>query len=409
MNLSERTASLAGTPPPGSRLAALQAEVSRGGAALRFREAALEDDYQRDRASGCAAQARGGLLLSTLLTVLFQLLDHFALGMHYPLQVTQLLLAVLTPVFIGAWFTMRLNRCKPWVVQINITAMVIAGLSFAWIIPQMVITADRPPYASEALLLYVAVIYFLSGAMFHASLVTALAMTTAFILGLAASQVEGQVVGYSAFFLVAFNLICAIGRYMLDKTYRRNFLTRMIAVELAERDPLTGIYNRRVFEGRLDILLRQSQREQASLTVLVLDIDHFKRINDHGGHALGDRALRNMAEALQDIVRRPLDCTARLGGDEFAALWIGLPEAEIEGRVADLTTRFALRGQQLTATLGQPTTLSIGIAHAADVRGHDAESLLKAADNALYKAKDAGRAQTRIERLAPLQSPPQNA
>lgn len=402
MSLSQTTASLAGSPVAGTRLAALQQEVSRGGTALRFTEPALEADYQRDRASGCAAQARGGLLLSTLLTLIFQLLDHFALGMHYPPQATQLLLVVLSPLFLVAWLAMRWQPCKPWTVQINIGALVLAGLAFAWITPHMVITADRPPYASESLLLYVAVIYFLSGAMFHAATSIALAMSLVFILSVALSPVDAQVVGYSSFFLVAINLVCAIGRYMLDKTYRRNFLTRMIAVELGERDALTGIYNRRVFEERLEMLLRQATREKASLTVLVLDIDHFKRINDHGGHALGDRALRTLAQALQDIARRPLDSIARLGGDEFAALWMGLPSAEIASRMADLHRHFSERSASVAALLGEPITLSIGVVHAADLQGRDIESLLRAADEALYRAKAQGRARSEIVNLPPL-------
>lgn len=402
MNLSQATASLAGSPVAGSRLSALQQEVSRGGTALRFVEPALEADYQRDRASGCAAQARGGLLLSTLLTLLFQLLDHFALGMHYPPQVSQMLFMVLSPLFLVAWFAMRWQPCKPWTVQINIAALVLAGLAFAWTVPQMVITADRPPYASESLLLYVAVIYFLSGAMFTAASSVALAMSLVFIVSIALSAVEASVVVYSTFFLVAFNLVCAIGRYMLDKTYRRNFLTRMIAVELGERDALTGIYNRRVFEERLDTLLRQTQRENTSLTVLVLDIDHFKRINDHGGHALGDQALRLLAQALQDVARRPLDSVARLGGDEFAALWIGLPQAEIEGRIADLNRQFLAHSSSMAAVLGGPVTLSIGVVHAAETQGRDIESLLRAADEALYRAKDSGRARAELVSLPAL-------
>lgn len=402
MNLSERTASLAGRPLPGSRLAALQLEVSRSVAGLSFANAALEADYQQDRASGCAAQAKGGLLLSVVLTLVFLALDHFALGMHYPWQITQLMVLVLMPICLAAWLAMGWQPCKPWTVQINTAVMVLAGLAFSWVIPQMVITSDRPPYAAEGLLLYVAIIYFLSGAMFYAATAIAMGMSLVFILSIAASKVSLQVVAYSAFFLVALNMVCVIGRYMLDKTYRRNFLTRMIAVELAERDPLTGIYNRRVFEDRLDTLLRQSQRQQTSLTVLVLDIDHFKRINDAGGHALGDSALRMMALALQDLARRPLDCVARLSGDEFAALWVGLPRSEIEGRVADLSARFISRSQVITEQLGSPATLSMGVAFAGDTTGHSYESLLHGADIALYRAKISGRGRTEIEELKQL-------
>ncbi len=399
MNLSERTASLAGQPVPGSHLCALQAEVTRRGAALRFSDPALEADYFSDRATGCAAQARGGLLLTIVLIVLFLGLHQFAFGPVHPWRLPPLALAVLLPVLSAAWIAMRLGRCRPWIVQINIAALVIVGLTFAWVIPHLVITPDRVPYASEALLLYVAVLYFLSGAMFHAATTIALVMSVVFLVAIGSSAVTPAVVGYSSFFLVAFNLVCAIGRYMLDKTYRRNFLTRMIAVELAERDPLTGIFNRRVFAERLDVLLRQSARDRTSLSLLVLDIDHFKRINDTGGHALGDSALRVMGDALQGVARRPLDAIARLGGDEFAALWLSLPADQIEARVNELLAGFIARSEALNTHVGSRITLSIGVAHATDTREHTAESLLHAADAALYRAKAAGRDCVKIETL----------
>ena len=129
MNLSERTASLAGRPLPGSRLAALQTEVSRSGASLGFANASLEMDYRQDRARGCAAQARGGLALSAMLTLVFLWLDHYVLGMHYPWQATRLMGLMLVPLCAAAWLAMRWKPWQRWSVHISIAVLLITGMT----------------------------------------------------------------------------------------------------------------------------------------------------------------------------------------------------------------------------------------------------------------------------------------
>lgn len=396
--LSASIAGIAGSPPPGSRLARVQAQLCRKGLYLRF-EPGLEAEYLANSADGCAQQARAGLALGVTLMSTFLALDYLVLGKHYPvvdLMIYFFGLAPLILLVLGLSYTPRLQAHT---ARMNYATMLISAVVFCSTTAQLAITADRPPYGFETLVLYVAFVYFFSGAMFHAALAIAFTATTLFMLGVLWSPVSNAVAIYCLFFLVATNCVGIGARYMLDKAYRRNYLTRLVAMELAERDPLTGVYNRRVFEDRLDVLLRQSQRERCSLTVLTLDIDHFKRVNDEGGHALGDQTLRNLAEALRDIARRPLDSVARLGGDEFAALWMGLPDEEVEGRVADLVNRFAIRNAPPGTQAGKETTLSIGVAHAAATAGYNCEDFLHAADAALYRVKASGRAHAAVETL----------
>ena len=397
--LSAKIAGIAGKPPPGSKLERLQAQMSRTGVHLRFAPD-LEKEYAADRANGCAQQARAGLLLGLILITVFFLLDVYVLGGHYPDQLLQLYFLGVVPLLALVLLLSRLHRFSPYTVHMTCAAMVVTGIVFGTTASQLVITPDRPPFGFESMVIYVAFIYFFSGATFHISLGIALAVTTLFVVGLLWSTVVPTVAIYCLFFLLSINLVGFAGRYMLDKAYRRNYLTRMLATELAERDPLTGVHNRRVFENRLDVLLRQAQREDRSITLLALDIDHFKAINDSGGHALGDSALRHLAAALETLARRPLDTVARLGGDEFAVIWIGLPYGEIHERVHALSEDFALRAAPLASISGKPPTISIGVAHAEAAQFISPENLMHSADGALYRAKSMGRAQAVVDVLS---------
>jgi diguanylate cyclase (GGDEF)-like protein len=157
---------------------------------------------------------------------------------------------------------------------------------------------------------------------------------------------------------------------------------------LATTDSLTGLFNRRHFLTALDAEWSRFQRYYRSLTVLMVDIDHFKSVNDRYGHAVGDEAIKAMAEAcLQG--KRKSDIVGRVGGEEFAVL---LPETSLtRARVVAERIRKAVAKQPLRAHEAQfSITASIGIAEAS-VSMSGAGSLLAAADQALYQAKAKGR------------------
>jgi diguanylate cyclase (GGDEF)-like protein len=165
---------------------------------------------------------------------------------------------------------------------------------------------------------------------------------------------------------------------------------------LAAIDWLTGIYNRRHFETLARAELARCQRYLRPLSILMIDIDHFKAINDRFGHSAGDRVLQTVA-AVCRAAKRDSDVVARVGGEEFALM---LPETTEEA-----ATQFAERlrhqirdcaptveGEKLAVTV------SIGIA-AANLRTAGIESLLRCADQALYQAKRSGRDRVVVSRL----------
>ena len=168
-----------------------------------------------------------------------------------------------------------------------------------------------------------------------------------------------------------------------DLTNKANMLER-----LATTDPLTGLYNRRHFLSSLDAEWSRFQRYYRSVSVLMLDIDHFKSVNDRYGHAVGDEAIKAVAAACNEGKRKS-DLVGRIGGEEFAVL---LPETSLSRAklVAERIRKRAMATRLNAHQVQFGVTVSIGVAEASvSMSGIDA--LMGAADQALYQAKAEGR------------------
>jgi diguanylate cyclase (GGDEF)-like protein len=159
---------------------------------------------------------------------------------------------------------------------------------------------------------------------------------------------------------------------------------------LATRDPLTGALNRRAFHAGFEVAVRDAQRSRQAVTCMMVDIDHFKQINDTHGHGVGDRVIQEVARKLQDSVRGT-DMLCRWGGEEFCVVIIGMGVAE----AADFAERVRMRierecGAAVREVSGLRVTASIGV----EPMSRDGEALValvERADQALYSAKRAGR------------------
>jgi diguanylate cyclase (GGDEF)-like protein len=163
---------------------------------------------------------------------------------------------------------------------------------------------------------------------------------------------------------------------------------------LATVDALTGCLNRRAFMERLERELDRVSRYQTEFSVLMIDLDRFKTVNDSRGHLVGDSVLRQMGDLLRREVRS-VDLAARYGGEEFV---IVLPETDTEGALV-FAERLRKRVQQANfAEMGDPLniTVSIGVACASsDEDVPTPDSLIERADEALYRAKNQGRNRVR--------------
>jgi diguanylate cyclase (GGDEF)-like protein len=177
-------------------------------------------------------------------------------------------------------------------------------------------------------------------------------------------------------------------------------LRKDLAVQ-ASRDPLTNLYNRRHLAAALPREMQRCQREAKPVAVIIMDLDHFKRYNDHYGHAAGDACLKAVAQTIQASAKRASDLAARYGGEEFLLLLPDTDEAEAL-RMADAlgSAVAALDIAHAQSSWGR-VTLSLGVAVTRPTYHSDADELLRHADQALYAAKEAGRNRSL---LAPLVS-----
>jgi diguanylate cyclase (GGDEF)-like protein/PAS domain S-box-containing protein len=156
-------------------------------------------------------------------------------------------------------------------------------------------------------------------------------------------------------------------------------------------DGLTGLFNRRAFDEKLAQEFARARRSQEPLSLLMVDIDHFKLYNDHYGHQVGDECLRQVAKRLKAVAKRSTDCAARYGGEEMALI---LPNTDVNGAL-ELAAQYQAGVRSLhiphAASSKDIVTISIGVATLVPTQNERPEDLLADADRALYSAKHEGR------------------
>ena len=174
--------------------------------------------------------------------------------------------------------------------------------------------------------------------------------------------------------------------------------------QMSHIDPLTGSYNRRSFNDNFQKEFSRAKRNASSLTVMMIDIDHFKEYNDHYGHQEGDQVLIKVAAALDETVRRASDLVYRYGGEEFCVLLSGVDKVtavalaeQLRKRVQDL----AIPHEKVRLGL---LTISVGLCHSSELAGTTPQAMLSAADQALYQAKGQGRNRVMLAPRQPVAS-----
>lgn len=194
-------------------------------------------------------------------------------------------------------------------------------------------------------------------------------------------------------------------RNLMEARTRELLQANELLVELSYLDPLTGIGNRRRFEERLLTEWKRAVRARSYLSLVMIDIDHFKAFNDAYGHQQGDVCLRKVATTLVDALPRAGDAVARYGGEEFAVI---LPLTDRAGAVKvaeSLRQRIeALAVPHKASSVSRVVTISCGVATFIPAIDIEAGELLRLADEALYRAKQGGRNQTRAEHGPPRSS-----
>ena len=374
------------------------AQLQRGFPWLSF-EPGLEAEFREYHVRRQLPQTRIALVAGAILFMLFALRDYHAL----PPEVWHWTVALRVSVIVPALAVMLAASYAPipgrWLERIGAAAvLVVMGATGAAVLVSEHMGAALP---YEALLAVMVFVIFLTGLRFYHATLTTTTVAAAYLLGHVLLDLPSDALK-QGLYLYVIALIGLMGGYMLEWTRRANFLTANIMRFRAEHDPLTYVFNRRAALDHLQRCWRLAAREQRPVAVLLIDIDHFKRFNDHYGHLHGDGCLSEVAMALHHRLRRPMDVVARFGGEEFMAVLYGV--------AGDNVLRVAEAVRKMVEELGIPhaqnppgvVTISAGASWAepADPLASP-ELLLETADQALYRAKDAGRNRCDARGVAP--------
>ncbi|MCP5359483.1 MAG: diguanylate cyclase [Steroidobacteraceae bacterium] len=376
--------------------------LERGFAWLRF-EPALEAEYRETRARNAGPRIRLTLLFAVCTMLGFVALDHRLFGIPWRLPDDLLRFGIELPLLLlGIWLVgaPRYQRFYLPVLQVAAPLFsVAAAITAAW--------APDPAFVAlgtARLVLITFFVYFMLGMPFFAALRSNTLMVAAFAITTWWLEIPAVLATYNVFILLCANVFAGYGSYALEHAMRLAFLERKLLAEVASHDGLTGLLNRAAFDAQVSRVWDQAVREQQSVAVVMLDIDHFKSFNDRYGHQAGDRALREVAAAVARTARRPLDLVARFGGEELIAILPGADRihAETVAR-AWVEAVFELNIPHAGSATAERVTISVGAAAVDATRETSYEAAVRLADRALYLSKDYGRNRyVMLDRLLPV-------
>jgi diguanylate cyclase (GGDEF)-like protein len=365
------------------------AQLKRGFPWLRFARP-LETEFRHAFAAESLPAVRRNLWIAVVFVFGFSWLTHMVLETPVNRLLDGIRFAVFTPVIVvglGLAYSRWYHRLYPLACALAAPTFGIGVTVIA------VIAASHGVSLISSVVLVTIYIYFMLGMLFYSALASALIVFASYFVIASAYELPRELVLVDAGVLLFSNIIGAMVCYTLERANRKNFLEERLLTEMASRDGLTGINNRRVFDEHLERIWPQAIRDQIPLALMLVDIDHFKAYNDYYGHQAGDECLRQVAWCLTRSARRPLDVTARYGGEEFAIVLYDARRDHIE-EVARLVRNGieALNIQHFASPLGKKRlTVSIGAACVAPMSDRSHFGFIQLADEALYDAKEQGR------------------
>ncbi len=371
-----------------------EAELQRGNVALRF-PAALEREYRQSHLGRVATRVRGwqvSLLAVALIAAAyrFTIFGSFGLNLETILRVGVLLPACLA-MLLAAFGRQYQPRYLPTAFMGSLIAAAATGILVAMSV------AEGRDSALTFLTTYLFASFFLAGLLLLDAVLVAALGTVAFAVAGSYFGMAAEHLSYSLLLLSAVAGVGGFVAYGVEVTNRRMFLERGVLGDLAERDGLTALRNRRAFDEQLARVWQQSLRDRSPIAVLLIDIDHFKSYNDEYGHQAGDVCLQHIGELVQRFARRPLDIAARYGGEEMALVLFQVTDEHAMG-VAD-QLRMTIESQRIehrAAPTKGLVTVSIGVAWLQASLDRAPDDAIQLADQALYAAKLAGRNQVKF-------------
>ncbi|ANO51321.1 GGDEF domain-containing protein [Woeseia oceani] len=358
---------------------------------LAFRNRRVEREFRAYSVLKNGPSLRLQLIIGAVFICLLNLLDFYFLPAEFTSKVSWLRFGVmLPPILVMLALTYSRNGSKYLQpagivvgLTIGLTSLLIGSISARYDVPRL--------FAGYQII--IVFVYFFLGLRVPVALATGMILLLAFVTAAIMNGAPVLSTVYNLAYLGFLNIIGAMGCYHLSKARRTVFLEDRILSYRANHDALTGLPNRRAFDEALSTAWENARAEKKPVTVLMLDIDHFKKYNDRYGHQAGDSAIATVAEILQGNLNRPQDFAARYGGEEFVVLlYDATPEYGHLLAENIRNTVLERNIEHLDSTTAKHLTVSIGLV-SLDPTQHkrSVEGCLQMADEALYAAKQAGR------------------
>ena len=351
---------------------------------------ALEKEFRRYYMERMLPVARAGIGLGLLLVAAICLFDMLLMPQAFvekaiPMRLTTMLIPM--SVALSATFLARERVWLPYLIAFVAFLVGVSALVFGAMV-------DR---AGEQLVFWGVIfttfnVYLLLGLTLRQSVfvgwpIFIVYVGTGFVLG-----APLQTMAYGILFLGLSNLVGTYASYLLERDAREIFDNKRELTRLAHTDGLTGLFNRRTFDQHLRQLWKQARRDDATIAVVVADIDHFKLYNDCYGHQMGDECIKAVADVLAASVSRPLDIVARYGGEEYVIVLYDPTVSFLESFSRSLCQKVIdLDIEHKASEAQRRVSVSIGAAMTESPDSFPAEQLIRQADDALYEAKDQGR------------------
>jgi diguanylate cyclase (GGDEF)-like protein len=364
------------------------AQLKRGFRHLRFGNL-LEKDFREFYVAQNLPRARLSGLIALVVVLAVTCID-LLLGEQGSGTLNTLRLGVLCPLLVVLGVAISVPAAQRYYTEVVAVGVTLIGFVVTYM-------AHLGALAGSSYVLAGLVLVVLYGCLFLGLLFNVAVSVTGVLI--AGHFVAGIVVGlpfdalyYSTAILGGAAVIGGISTYNLEYALRTNFLETRLLNELAERDGMTGLYNRRIFDDYIERLWRQSRRESANVALIFVDIDCFKLYNDFYGHQAGDDCLKRVAKCIGRGAKRPFDFAARYGGEEFVIVLYGPPD-EYARAVPEQIRREVLELEipHAGSTVAKHVTVSVGFALATPGTSRSLAGAIQAADEALYQAKREGR------------------
>ncbi len=363
--------------------------LAQGYARLRFPEP-LEREFRQDASVSARRWVRLSLLVALITTSGFAVIDHWVLNAGSPvpdvvrfgLQMPVLVICLLATDarFYTRWYPLAIQFCAP---LFGIGTVVMASNALP----------EHAPLVGSRVLLVAFFIYFMLGMRTFQALSSNLIVGVSLLVASSVGALRTDVAAYLGFAFFCANIIGSAGAYALEHANRTSFLERQLLVEIAALDGLTRLLNRQTFEARVRDAWQRAVDEHRAVTVIMVDVDHFKLYNDHYGHQAGDDCLRRVAAAVRAAVgARAGDFVARYGGEEIIAVLVDRSASEAQNIATHVVREVqALQIPHASSPEIQSVSVSVGATTQYPRFTPSYDSIVRLADGALYAAKRQGR------------------